>query len=103
MADDQNSFRPKSSRPSFQEFFTRGGFAARAEVSREKAEEVIAGVNERFGLDLTLSDAVFELLGLRIPVVAGRYRVQTELPNRKLIRTSLQRLTSSAEGIGRAL
>src|SRR4051794_41894054 len=70
----------------FQDLATEGTMIARAPFSRERFDQLIQEINDRFGLSLTPCEDVHALLADRLRFVAGRYEQETQPLQRKCVR-----------------
>jgi hypothetical protein len=76
---------------------------ARAPFSRERFDQLIGEINDRFGLRLTPREDVYALLADRLRFVAGRYEQETQAVQRKSVLDRLTRLHTDAQSVAEQL
>jgi hypothetical protein len=83
----------------FQDLATGGSMIAAAPFARERFEQLIGEINDRFGLSLEPREDVYALLVDRLRAVAGRYWQETEAVDRKSVSDRLKKLSKAIQSV----
>jgi len=87
----------------FQDLATGGTMMAVAPFERERFEQLIGEINDRFGLSLEPREDVYALLVDRLRAVAGRYWQETEAIDRKSVSDRLRKLSKDVQSVAEQL